>query len=122
MPAFYNCTVVTLLPRESFSFQRNCDSQVSLILSLTLSTCRERFLSAPPVFRQTRKVCSFFNCDSTYSTKPAGCRCEYQTVGKYLLSCKCEEGFPHILMCSLFMYNMCIDQISILDTVQPLNG
>ncbi|KAF3836182.1 hypothetical protein F7725_028740 [Dissostichus mawsoni] len=26
---------------------------------------REKFLSAPPVFRQTRKVCSFFNCDSS---------------------------------------------------------
>ncbi|XP_035523499.1 zinc finger CCHC domain-containing protein 2-like, partial [Morone saxatilis] len=36
---------------------------------------RERFLSAPPVFRQTRKVCSFFNCDSSYSAKPASCRC-----------------------------------------------
>ncbi|XP_061522022.1 zinc finger CCHC domain-containing protein 2 [Phycodurus eques] len=36
---------------------------------------REKFLAAPPVFRQTRKVCSFFNCDSSYSTKPSNCRC-----------------------------------------------
>ncbi|XP_029985861.1 zinc finger CCHC domain-containing protein 2 isoform X2 [Sphaeramia orbicularis] len=36
---------------------------------------RERFLSAPPVFRQTRKVCTFFNCGSSYSTKPSCCRC-----------------------------------------------
>ncbi|TKS88058.1 Zinc finger CCHC domain-containing protein 2 [Collichthys lucidus] len=48
---------------------------------------RERFLSAPPVFRQTRKVCSFFNCDSTYSTKPAGCRCNCQLGKAYPGDC-----------------------------------
>nr|XP_020513672.2 LOW QUALITY PROTEIN: zinc finger CCHC domain-containing protein 2 [Labrus bergylta] len=42
---------------------------------------RERFLSAPPVFRQTRKVCSFFNCDSSYSSKPTCSRCNCQ-LGK----------------------------------------
>lgn len=36
---------------------------------------REWFLLAPPVFRQTRKVCSFFNCGSSYSTTPSCCRC-----------------------------------------------
>ncbi|XP_056155440.1 zinc finger CCHC domain-containing protein 2 [Lampris incognitus] len=35
---------------------------------------RERFLSAPSVFRRTRKVCSFFNCSSTYATKTPCCR------------------------------------------------
>ncbi|XP_077591703.1 zinc finger CCHC domain-containing protein 2 isoform X2 [Stigmatopora nigra] len=44
---------------------------------------REKFLAAPPVFRQSRKVCSFFNCDSSYSTKPSGCRCNCQ-LGKSL--------------------------------------
>ncbi|XP_057680153.1 zinc finger CCHC domain-containing protein 2 [Corythoichthys intestinalis] len=44
---------------------------------------REKFLAAPPVFRQTRKVCSFFNCDSSYSTKPSSCRCNCQ-LGKNL--------------------------------------
>ncbi|XP_074549251.1 zinc finger CCHC domain-containing protein 2 isoform X2 [Halichoeres trimaculatus] len=39
---------------------------------------RERFLSAPPVFRQTRKVCNFFNCDSSYSSKCGSCRCNCQ--------------------------------------------
>nr|XP_057916135.1 zinc finger CCHC domain-containing protein 2 [Doryrhamphus excisus] len=42
---------------------------------------REKFLAAPPVFRQTRKVCSFFNCDSSYSTKVSCCRCNSQ-MGK----------------------------------------
>ncbi|XP_069007352.1 zinc finger CCHC domain-containing protein 2 isoform X2 [Embiotoca jacksoni] len=48
---------------------------------------REKFLSAPPRFRQTRKVCSFFNCDSTYSTKPACCRCNCQPVKVYQGDC-----------------------------------
>lgn len=48
---------------------------------------RERFLSAPPVFRQTRKVCSFFNCDSSYSTKPTGCRCNSQLGKAYQGDC-----------------------------------
>ncbi|XP_034718662.1 zinc finger CCHC domain-containing protein 2 [Etheostoma cragini] len=48
---------------------------------------RERFLSAPPVFRQTRKVCSFFNCDSTYSTKPTCCRCNCQRGKAYQGDC-----------------------------------
>nr|XP_061821725.1 zinc finger CCHC domain-containing protein 2-like isoform X2 [Nerophis lumbriciformis] len=42
---------------------------------------REKFLAAPPVFRQARKVCSFFNCDSSYSTKLSCCRCNSQ-LGK----------------------------------------
>lgn len=43
------------------------------------SACRERFLSAPPVFRQTRRVCSFFNQDSTLSPKAtAAGRCEWR--------------------------------------------
>ncbi|XP_045917061.1 zinc finger CCHC domain-containing protein 2 isoform X2 [Micropterus dolomieu] len=48
---------------------------------------RERFLSAPPVFRQTRKVCSFFNCDSSYSTKPTCCRCNCQLGKAYQGDC-----------------------------------
>ncbi|XP_029385054.1 zinc finger CCHC domain-containing protein 2 isoform X2 [Echeneis naucrates] len=48
---------------------------------------RERFLSAPPVFRQTRKVCSFFNCDSTYSAKPASSRCNCQLGKAYQRDC-----------------------------------
>ncbi|XP_049421444.1 zinc finger CCHC domain-containing protein 2 isoform X1 [Epinephelus fuscoguttatus] len=48
---------------------------------------RERFLSAPPVFRQTRKVCSFFNCDSSYSTKPTCCRCNCQMGKAYQGDC-----------------------------------
>lgn len=41
------------------------------------SACRERFLSAPPVFRQTRRVCSFFCRDSTLSPKASAAgRCE----------------------------------------------
>ncbi|XP_069368585.1 zinc finger CCHC domain-containing protein 2 isoform X2 [Paralichthys olivaceus] len=48
---------------------------------------RERFLSAPPVFRQTRKVCSFFNCDSTYSAKPSTCRCNCQLGKAYQGDC-----------------------------------
>lgn len=45
---------------------------------LSALTCRERFLSAPPLFRQARKVCSFFNCDSSYAAKPTCSRCEYK--------------------------------------------
>ncbi|XP_041669827.1 zinc finger CCHC domain-containing protein 2 [Cheilinus undulatus] len=48
---------------------------------------RERFLSAPPVFRQTRKVCSFFNCDSTYSSKPTCSRCNWQLGKAYQGDC-----------------------------------
>ncbi|KAG7526339.1 zinc finger CCHC domain-containing protein 2 isoform X2 [Solea senegalensis] len=48
---------------------------------------RERFLSAPPVFRQTRKVCSFFNCDSSYSVKPSSCRCNCQLTKVYQGDC-----------------------------------
>ncbi|XP_026147565.1 zinc finger CCHC domain-containing protein 2 isoform X2 [Mastacembelus armatus] len=39
---------------------------------------REKFLSAPPAFRQARKVCSFFSCDSSYSAKPTCCTCNCQ--------------------------------------------
>ncbi|XP_076014138.1 zinc finger CCHC domain-containing protein 2 isoform X2 [Genypterus blacodes] len=42
---------------------------------------RERFLSAPPFFKQSRKVCSFFNCDSSYSSKHNCCGCNCQ-LGK----------------------------------------
>nr|XP_046226600.1 zinc finger CCHC domain-containing protein 2 isoform X2 [Scatophagus argus] len=48
---------------------------------------RARFLSAPPIFRQTRKVCSFFNCDSSYSTKPNCCRCNCQLGKVYQRDC-----------------------------------
>ncbi|KAF7651663.1 hypothetical protein LDENG_00107380 [Lucifuga dentata] len=48
---------------------------------------RERFLSAPPLFRQTRKVCSFFRCDSRYSSKPACCRCTCQLGKAYKGDC-----------------------------------
>ncbi|KAM3593110.1 uncharacterized protein V6R79_006377 [Siganus canaliculatus] len=47
---------------------------------------REKFLSAPPVFRQTGKVCTFFNCDSNYSIKYTGCRCN-QPVKAYQGDC-----------------------------------
>ncbi|XP_028288416.1 zinc finger CCHC domain-containing protein 2 [Parambassis ranga] len=48
---------------------------------------RERFLSAPPLFRQTRKVCSFFNCDSSYSSKRTCCRCNCQLGKAYQGDC-----------------------------------
>ncbi|CAN9506199.1 unnamed protein product [Ophioblennius macclurei] len=48
---------------------------------------REHFLSAPPLFRKTRKVCSFFNSDSSYSVKPACCRCNCQTAPPYQTDC-----------------------------------
>ncbi|KAG7218564.1 hypothetical protein INR49_020188, partial [Caranx melampygus] len=48
---------------------------------------RERFLSAPPLFRQTRKVCIFFNCDSSYSAKPSSCRCNCQLGKAYQGDC-----------------------------------
>ncbi|XP_023152327.1 zinc finger CCHC domain-containing protein 2 [Amphiprion ocellaris] len=48
---------------------------------------RERFLSAPSLFRQTRKVCSFFNCDSSYSTKHPYCRCNCQPWKAYQGDC-----------------------------------
>uniref|UniRef100_UPI0037E99DFA zinc finger CCHC domain-containing protein 2 n=1 Tax=Semicossyphus pulcher TaxID=241346 RepID=UPI0037E99DFA len=48
---------------------------------------RERFLSAPPDFRQTRKVCSFFNCDSSYLTKPTCSRCNCQLGKAYQGDC-----------------------------------
>ncbi|XP_059182491.1 zinc finger CCHC domain-containing protein 2 isoform X2 [Centropristis striata] len=51
------------------------------------NSLRERFLSAPPVFKQTRKVCSFFNCDSSYSTKPTCCRCNCQLGKAYQGDC-----------------------------------
>ncbi|XP_053716833.1 zinc finger CCHC domain-containing protein 2 isoform X2 [Synchiropus splendidus] len=37
---------------------------------------RECFLSAPPVFKQRRNVCNFFNCNSRYSSKLLNCRCK----------------------------------------------
>ncbi|XP_039903016.1 zinc finger CCHC domain-containing protein 2 isoform X3 [Simochromis diagramma] len=48
---------------------------------------RERFLSAPPLFRQTRKVCSFFNCDSSYAAKPTCSRCSCQLGTAYQGDC-----------------------------------
>ncbi|KAK2858580.1 hypothetical protein Q5P01_003200 [Channa striata] len=48
---------------------------------------RERFLSAPPVFKQTRKVCSFFNCDSSHSAAPTCCRCSCQLGKAYQAEC-----------------------------------
>ncbi|XP_034028761.1 zinc finger CCHC domain-containing protein 2 isoform X2 [Thalassophryne amazonica] len=48
---------------------------------------RESFLSAPPVFRQTRKVCSFFNCDSINLTKPTCCRSKCQLGKVYHDNC-----------------------------------
>ncbi|XP_015232995.1 PREDICTED: zinc finger CCHC domain-containing protein 2 isoform X1 [Cyprinodon variegatus] len=59
---------------------------------------RERFLSAPPLFRQTRKVCSFFNCDSAHSSRPACSRCNLQPGKAYQPDCSDassqeEEGY-----------------------------
>ncbi|MED6266806.1 hypothetical protein CHARACLAT_005883 [Characodon lateralis] len=48
---------------------------------------RERFLSAPPLFRQTRKVCSFFNCESTHSSRPACSRCNLQPGAAFHQDC-----------------------------------
>ncbi|KAM6900488.1 LOW QUALITY PROTEIN: zinc finger CCHC domain-containing protein 2 [Xenentodon cancila] len=48
---------------------------------------RERFLSAPPFFRKTKKVCRFFNSDSTYSSKPTCCRCNCQPGKVYQGDC-----------------------------------
>ncbi|XP_024135644.1 zinc finger CCHC domain-containing protein 2 isoform X2 [Oryzias melastigma] len=48
---------------------------------------RERFLSAPPLFRQTRKVCSFFTCDSAHSSKPACSICHCQPNNAYHQDC-----------------------------------
>ncbi|CAG5895706.1 unnamed protein product [Menidia menidia] len=48
---------------------------------------REQFLSAPPLFRQTRKVCSFFTCDSSYPSKAACCRCNCQPGMAYQRDC-----------------------------------
>lgn len=60
---------------------------------------RERFLSAPPLFRKTRKVCSFFNCDSSYSMKPACCRCNCQPAPAYQGDCSdasSQEEEPYV--------------------------
>ncbi|XP_029004810.1 zinc finger CCHC domain-containing protein 2 isoform X2 [Betta splendens] len=51
------------------------------------NSLRERFLSAPPAFRQTRRLCSFFKCDSTYSSKPTCCRCNCQPGKAYQGDC-----------------------------------
>ncbi|XP_047423740.1 zinc finger CCHC domain-containing protein 2 isoform X2 [Mugil cephalus] len=48
---------------------------------------RERFLSAPPLFRQTRNACIFFNSDSSYSTRPTCCRCNCQAGKAYQGDC-----------------------------------
>ncbi|KAM4718411.1 zinc finger CCHC domain-containing protein 2 isoform 3-T3 [Anableps anableps] len=49
---------------------------------------RERFLSAPPLFRQTRKVCSFFTCESGHaSSRPACSRCNFQPGKAYQPDC-----------------------------------
>ncbi|XP_030612371.1 zinc finger CCHC domain-containing protein 2 [Archocentrus centrarchus] len=60
---------------------------------------RERFLSAPPLFRQTRKVCSFFNCDSSYSAKPTYNRCNCQQGKAYHRDCSdasSQEEEPYV--------------------------
>lgn len=60
---------------------------------------RERFLSAPPLFRKTRKVCSFFNCDSSYSMKPSCCRCNCQPGPVYQGDCSdasSQEEEPYV--------------------------
>uniref|UniRef100_A0A087Y1D9 CCHC-type domain-containing protein n=1 Tax=Poecilia formosa TaxID=48698 RepID=A0A087Y1D9_POEFO len=51
---------------ESREVEKNLSSDI--MITAPVSACRERFLSAPPLFRQTRKVCSFFS-----SSRPA-CR------------------------------------------------
>ncbi|KAM8823499.1 zinc finger CCHC domain-containing protein 2 isoform 2-T2 [Spinachia spinachia] len=48
---------------------------------------RERFLSAPLVVRQTRKVCSFFNRGSGYSSNPPRCRCNCQLARAHQGGC-----------------------------------
>ncbi|XP_037311623.2 zinc finger CCHC domain-containing protein 2 isoform X2 [Pungitius pungitius] len=48
---------------------------------------REQFLSAPPVFRQTRKVCSFFRGDSGCSSNPPRCRCNCQLAKAHQGGC-----------------------------------
>ncbi|XP_041823559.1 zinc finger CCHC domain-containing protein 2 [Melanotaenia boesemani] len=48
---------------------------------------RERFLSAPPLFRQTRKVCSFFAGDSSHCSKHTCCRCNCQPGKAYQPDC-----------------------------------
>ncbi|KAL6098176.1 zcchc2 [Pungitius sinensis] len=48
---------------------------------------REQFLSAPPVFRQTRKVCSFFNGDSCHSSNRPRCRCNCQLAKAHQGGC-----------------------------------
>lgn len=50
-------------------------------------TLREKLLSAPQVFRQTRKVCSFFRCDSSYSSSPLCSRCSHVPLGSYKEDC-----------------------------------
>ncbi|KAI3355040.1 hypothetical protein L3Q82_017922 [Scortum barcoo] len=92
-PAVYRPSFSLQLPKDQCteSFEKNIlrllsqgDQKESREVEKNL---RERFLSAPPVFRQTRKVCSFFNCDSSYSTKPTGCRCNCQLGKAYQGDC-----------------------------------
>ncbi|KAM9333739.1 zinc finger CCHC domain-containing protein 2 isoform 2-T2 [Pholidichthys leucotaenia] len=68
------------LPKEhcSESFEKNIlrllkrgDQYKSMEVEKNL---RERFLSAPPVFRQTRGVCSFFNCDTDSTCSRRSCQ------------------------------------------------
>lgn len=85
------------------------------LFSTSSSLYRERFRSAPPVFRQTRKVCSFFSCDSSYSTKPSSCRCKSNmrrgsTCGLNLKECLLLFFFPKIdpLLSFIFRGKACL--------------
>ncbi|XP_023806071.1 zinc finger CCHC domain-containing protein 2 isoform X1 [Oryzias latipes] len=60
---------------------------------------RERFLSAPPLFKQTRKVCSFFTCDSAHSSKPTCSICHCQPNNAYHQDCSdasSQEEEPYV--------------------------
>lgn len=68
----------------NIDFSLDCLSLLALsLLKFYTLFFREKFLSAPTVFKQIRKVCSFFNYGSSYSIKPTYCRCEYYTVKEF---------------------------------------
>ncbi|XP_075869220.1 zinc finger CCHC domain-containing protein 2 isoform X3 [Nelusetta ayraudi] len=63
---------------------------------------RERFLSAPPVFRQTRRVCSFFCRDSTLSPKASAAgRCSCQAGKAYQGGCSDASSQEEDVECYL---------------------
>ncbi|XP_068199721.1 zinc finger CCHC domain-containing protein 2 isoform X2 [Antennarius striatus] len=81
----FETSILRLLNQEDQSESRDVEENL-----------REKFLSAPPVFRQTRKVCSFFTCDSSYSTPSTCCRCSCQLGTAYQGDCSAssqEEDF-----------------------------